>query len=189
MKIFINERIMKRIKTLLILLLCTATNSFAQISESGIPPSFYNTTLRNKVSMESMPSVNVDFLIQADELEKGMVKPFRFGYALNVNLNLENSGTWETLENGDKIWRLKIFSKGAYSINLIFDNFWLPEKSQFFVSNEEQDMILGAFTVCCTPFSSKNRFISVLNQKTENPCTRLEYIDNALITNKKDSHF
>jgi hypothetical protein len=137
---------MKRIRTMFILLLVTATNSFAQISEGGVPPSFFNNNLRNTVAMKTMPRVNVDSLRSADEKDRNNNKPFRFGYAMKVNLNLENSGTWETLENGDKIWRLKIFSEDAYSINLIFDKFWLPENSQFFVYSEDRNMVLGAFT-------------------------------------------
>jgi hypothetical protein len=149
MKTFINKEIMKKISILFSLAQFAATCSFAQMSEGGIPPSFFNTALRNEIAIEMMPSVNVDSLINDDKANEGKPVPFRFGYALKVNLNLENSGTWETLENGDKIWRLKIFSEDAYSINLIFDNFWLPENAQFFVYSEDRNMVLGAFYRNC----------------------------------------
>ena len=118
-------------------LLFAATTSFAQISEGGMPPSFFNNSLKNTVAIEKMSRVNTDSLIKADAAETETNRPFRFGYALKVNLNLENSGTWETLETGDKLWRLKIHSEDAYSINLIFDKFWLPEGAQFFVYLQE----------------------------------------------------
>ncbi|MDR1983320.1 MAG: trypsin-like peptidase domain-containing protein [Prevotellaceae bacterium] len=96
--------------------------------------------------MVKMPLVNADSLLLADRAETDINKPFRFGYAIDVDMGFQNSGTWEILNNGDKIWRLKIHSEKAFSINLIYDKFWLPEGSQFFVYNEDKSMVLGAFT-------------------------------------------
>jgi len=128
------------------LLFVVVEKSFAQLGEGGIPPSFYIQGLGNEIATAEMPIVNVDSLTSRDDAEKNEIKPFRFGYAIDVDLDLNNSGTWEFFENGDKLWRLKIFSEGAFSINLIFDNFLLLEGSQFFIYNEDKSMILGAFT-------------------------------------------
>jgi len=130
------------------------------------PQVFFNNVLRNPVAIEIMSRVNADSLIRADAAKIDMNRPYSFGYALKVNLNLENSGTWETLETGDKIWRLKIYSEDAYSINLIFDEFWLPEGAQFFVYNEREEdrrMILGAFTAR-TSNNERNLFATDLVQ-------------------------
>jgi len=58
--------------------------------------------------------------------------PPRFGYRHDVNYNMENSGEWTDLPNGDKIWRLAISCPGALSINLLYDRFWLPDDAKFF---------------------------------------------------------
>lgn len=133
-----------------LLLLCNST--IAQISKGGTPPSFSQFSLQDSVAIIHMPPVNVDSLKQSDTISDFS---FRFGYAIDVNMGLHNSGTWDTLSSGDKIWRLKINSPSAFSINLIYDDFWLQEGSQFFVYNEDRSMILGAFTadVSNNPYS------------------------------------
>jgi hypothetical protein len=119
--------------------------SYAQINKGGLPQSFSRAILSNVITME-MPKINVDSLNFIDNQEIDSVQPFRFGYAIDVDMGLNNNGTWDTLEGGDKIWRLKIHSEGAFSINLIYDDFWLPDGAQFFAYNEDQSIVLGAFT-------------------------------------------
>ena len=117
----------------------------AQVSVDGTPYSFkYN--VRADVSVEVIPDeVDVDALLFEDEVA-GKDVPFRFGHPFDVNLNLENSGEWETTENGGRVWRLGIESTGAYSINLIYDDFWLPEGGKFYVYNADNTQIIGAFS-------------------------------------------
>jgi V8-like Glu-specific endopeptidase len=128
--------------TLTISAIFISNRTFSQISIGGIPPSFSNYSLSDFVATRTMPIVDLTSTIEEDSEDK----PFRFGYAIDVDINLKNAGTLNVLSNGDKLWRLKIHSAGAFSINLIYDQFWLPEGSQFFVYNETGDMILGAFT-------------------------------------------
>lgn len=123
--------------------------AFAQISKGGVPVSFTEIVpIDDTINIIQMPIVNVDSLHIADSIEEGEIemKPFRFGYAIDVDVNLLNAGKLTILPNGDKVWRLKIISTNAYTINLIYDNFWLPQDAQFFVYNEDRSMVLGAFT-------------------------------------------
>lgn len=128
---------------LLFLLLFAHTTINAQLSVGGLPFSFTTEQgLNNNVPIEIMPSVNVDSLLESDSSTDFLS---RFGYAFSVNLNLENSGIWETMPNGDKVWRLKINCPNAFSVNLIFDNWWLPQGGVFFVYSNNKKMILGGF--------------------------------------------
>jgi len=133
----------KNISLLIIIILLISIKGYSQISSGGTPHSFSNPTVKDSVEFVKMSAVNVDSLLQADSSNDNS---FRFGYAIDVNMGLNNNGTWDTLQNGDKIWRLKILSKNAFSINLIFDDFWLPNGADFFVYSEDGCMILGAFT-------------------------------------------
>ena len=72
--------------------------------------------------------------------------PPRFGHRYKVDYNLKNSGTWFTLPDGDRIWRLNISSPGALSINLLYDKFHIPDGAKFFVYSNNKKHILGAFT-------------------------------------------
>ncbi|MBR5983775.1 MAG: trypsin-like peptidase domain-containing protein [Bacteroidales bacterium] len=72
--------------------------------------------------------------------------PPRFGYPIEADYTLENSGTWTTLANGDRIWRLSIYCPDALSINLLYDDFWIPEGAKLFIYSADKRHVLGAFT-------------------------------------------
>ena len=92
---------------------------YAQISQGGKPYSFTHQ-LSSSIAIKVMPSVDVTTLLHEDSVAPKDA-PYRFGYSFDVSYNLLNSGTLEKLTDGSKVWRLKIFSQGAYSINLIYD--------------------------------------------------------------------
>ena len=119
----------------------------AQISQGGRPYSFSRTVI-DSIATHTMAALDVATLVAEDELEaaQGLPVPKRFGYAFSVSLGLDNAGTWTELPNGDRLWRLRIAAPGAYSINLLYDDFWLPDGATFFVYNEDRSMVLGAFT-------------------------------------------
>lgn len=119
----------------------------AQISEGGMPYSFGNQIPAN-VYIVTMNLVDVPRLLEEDSLEASFGKPvpLRFGYAFDVDLGLENMGTWNTLQNGDRIWRLRLSSPRSYSINLIFSEFFMPKEAKLFIYNLNKSMVIGAFT-------------------------------------------
>ncbi len=89
----------------------------------------------------------MDAEVDADKQEhEKLLKPFEFAYPFDVDLTPENSGEWFQGENGFYIWKLTIHSKGAKSLNLIFDEFKIPEGAKLFVFNENENHVLGAFT-------------------------------------------
>lgn len=122
---------------------CLASVSVAQVSQGGSPASLSLTGL-SAPETRSLPAVNADVLLAEDEQESKDV-PLRFGYPHDVNFNLSNSGTWEETKEG-RVWRLRLESRGAYSVNLVFDRFDLPPGGQFFVYSDNYDYVIGAFT-------------------------------------------
>ena len=126
----------------------TISVAYSQLSIPGTPPSF-NATFNSDIPLTQMPSFDLKKVLAEDALrQKSATKPTpgRFGHKMPVTLNLNNSGKWETLPNGDRIWRLAIQSKKAFSINLLFDKFYLPHGGELYLYNEAQDYVLGAFT-------------------------------------------
>ena len=69
----------------------------------------------------------------------------RYAHSFKVDLGIENSGTWETLNDGSKIWRLGIQSHNAYGMKVLFDSFWLPEKAELYVFSKNQEMSIGPY--------------------------------------------
>jgi len=123
---------------------------FGQISEGGIPMSFSLDIdlVKEKVPVIEMAPVNTQALIEEDAKNSmdDIQRPFRFGYAIDVDIDVKKTGMKKELPNGDKLWLLKIHCPGAFSINLIYSYFRLSKGSKFFIYNEERKMILGAFT-------------------------------------------
>jgi hypothetical protein len=79
-----------------------------------------------------MPAVDVDKLMAEDALAP-KDQPRRFAAALPVSLTPENAGLWETLDDGRLLWRLRIVSSGARSLNLGFTRYLMPAGGQLFV--------------------------------------------------------
>ena len=69
-----------------------------------------------------------------------------YAYGIRVAFAIENMGVWQQLEDGGKIWRLKVHLPGALGTNTYYDKFWLPEGGKFFVYNEETKQSIGAVT-------------------------------------------
>jgi lysyl endopeptidase len=121
----------------------------AQISQDGTPLSF---SLKEKselksVPFEIMPSVDIEALKREDVYNDQLKdQPWRFGHNMTVNINPKNSGVWDNLADGSRLWRLGIKSKGALTLNLTFDNYRLPKGATLFIYNENHSEVIGAFT-------------------------------------------
>ena len=133
---------MKRLLFAITLLITITT--FGQISHGGTPYSF-NNNLNSFIPLFTVPAINIE-PYKAEDAITDQYKdiPWRFGIEVPVNLNLINSGLWETLPNGDRIWRLSISSPNATSINLNYSGFYLPENATLFLYNGKTT--IGAFT-------------------------------------------
>jgi hypothetical protein len=141
---------MKHVTISLFVLIALSVQLSAQISTNETPVSFNlnMVALRSDqaIQTKTMQSINLEQIASEDEADEANGIPPRFGYPLPVNYTFQNSGTWVTLPNGDKIWQLSIQSPGALSINLLYDAFWLPNGAKFFVYSDDKQHVLGAFT-------------------------------------------
>ncbi len=147
-----------------------------QINESGEPKSF-SISLEKEVPVLTMQPVDVDSLIKEDKRASSDT-PYRFGYGFDVSYNLNNSGVWETLPDGGRVWRLKIVAPGAFSINLIYDNFWLPPGATLFLYNPTKRMVLGAFTE-----RNNKEYGKFSTSLVKGPITILEYYEPGNVKN------
>jgi hypothetical protein len=143
---------MKDIKILILLVcLCPFTNAKAQLSTHEKPVSF-DTKLALTVSSKSavpvvtMPQLDMAKIEQEDKEDEEYDMPPRFGYPHEVNYDLNNSGTWYKLPNGDKLWQLNVICPNALSVNFCYDKFWIPKGGKFFVYSKDRNHSIGAFT-------------------------------------------
>ena len=129
-----------------VILFSTFTLHQSQVSNEGRPKSWELQNIQ-QVSPISLPLFDLKSIQNEDKInDRNLEIPYRFGYKFNVNYSLQNSGTWETLDNGDRIWRIRFVSEGAKSMNFILEDFFIPVGAKlFFYSNDKKDL-LGAYT-------------------------------------------
>ena len=182
-----NHTTMKKIN-LFIIIVALATlnfqlitfNSFAQLSRGGTPLSFdKHFQPAQAVTFKIMPAFDLAALQAEDAVNDQSKGPFRFGYNHLVNYNLNNSGVWTTLANGDRVWQLGIKSTGAQSLNLAFDDFQLPDGAKLFVYTADKRFVIGAFTK-----QNNNNNQKFATDLIPGDALIIEYDEPAMVTNQ-----
>lgn len=148
---------MSRTKTLLLLGLFSSFGLIqhdlrAQVSFGGKPWAQHAEKLGLGVpQVFSLPALDRAALLAEDDVRAAAgTKRQRFGVNHATQLDLNNSGTWSTLPNGDRIWRLQINLEAATSVNLEFDDFVVPEGGMVYIYTPRGER-LGGFTKDSNP--------------------------------------
>jgi len=140
---------MKKIPFLLLFLLFTVQTNFSQVKTKKFSNQQFENQIKyyalNDIPKEKMQLVDVEKLLQEDEHEVGLDIPLRFGTALDVDISLTKDGRWFNLATG-RVWKLEIESEGAFSINMIFDDFHLPDSAEINIYSSESKIVFGPIT-------------------------------------------
>jgi len=133
--------------SLIILFAIVSVIGYGQKQGSGgLPKSLKYEQLFKNIDKRTFDVPNIDALRAEDELtDHTGTGPWRFGFNNYTSLTLLNSGSWFELENGGRIWFLKLTCEQALTINLSFINSEIPDGNELFVFNESRDFILGKF--------------------------------------------
>ncbi|MCP4712480.1 MAG: trypsin-like serine protease, partial [Planctomycetes bacterium] len=92
-----------------------------------------------------MPVLNNQVLLER-ALELDQSGPYHFAEPIDISLNPNTSGTWEILADGRYLWRLRIHSATAHSLNLGFTQYYLPPEGRLFVYSSDYKTVIGPFT-------------------------------------------
>ena len=140
---------MKKHIFITIVLLFSLSILYGQITTEEEPISFGRSIpnlTKSGNAQKVLPPLDMDAIEREDAEDETTGMPPRFGFSHKVNFDLNNSGEWITLSNGDKLWRLSISCPGALSINLLYDQFWLPDGAKFFIYTPDHSRSIGAMT-------------------------------------------
>ena len=98
---------------------------------------------RTKSSIKhQMPTFDVQKMLKEDAIVDSMKDaPYRFGKGFEVNYTLKD-GAWISTDGG-RLWSMNFESKGAISINFIFNNLYLPEGAELYIGNASGTMLYG----------------------------------------------
>lgn len=151
MKFFINlevakNELMKNLLTTMAIVGCISVVN-AQVTDMGGPLGWKGKIPLKEIPTETMPGYD-QTVIDAEDAIDDLTKdhPWRFGYKYQVDYDLNNSGKWTTLPNGDKVWQLAISCPGALTVNLLIDQFSLPTGAYLYLYDTDQTNRVGAYT-------------------------------------------
>ncbi len=92
------------------------------------------------------PTVDVARLLAEDEANRGRNDiPYRIGLPMETDFSTGNSGTWEDLGDGSRVWRLEVRSSGALWTVLGFDVFRPAPGGELWVYDPEGENVHGPF--------------------------------------------
>ncbi|MBN1827262.1 MAG: T9SS type A sorting domain-containing protein [Candidatus Eisenbacteria bacterium] len=118
-------------------------------ARDATPPTSYLIRLADESAIRTatMPAVD-EAAYRAEDarmLEDDPDTPPRFAAAIAVSLTPQNDGTWETLDDGSRVWRLRVVSAGARSLNFGLVPFRVPEGAMLHVYGKNRDEFAGPY--------------------------------------------
>ena len=134
-------------KLLACALLALSFSLVAQQGDGGIPKSSKTSISIKQIERRFFSEPDIAALKAEDAVtDKTGNAPWRFGFNNPTALNMNNSGTWNTLPNGGKIWQLVITCENALTVNLTLDKVLIPEGNELYIYNPDKSFVLGKFT-------------------------------------------
>lgn len=134
------------LKIVFCLLFFVSVASKAQINYGGKPLPYIILRSSSQNFFRTMPSFDIEAEKRLDSLSQNDFRGgVRFAYKFITDFTPSNSGTSFILADGTKVWRLGIRSVDAYSINVLFTEYELPEGARLFLYTPDQSQILGSF--------------------------------------------
>lgn len=119
------------------------------IAENATPPASFGSGVAALDDVRELVLPPVDVLRYVEEDEERMASepggPYRFAAPHFLSLTPDREGTWESLRDGSRIWRLRVHSAGALSLNFGFVPFDLPEGAIVHVYDPERRNVYGPY--------------------------------------------
>ena len=115
----------------------------------GLPPGLIQPVKAiEEVARMEMPLVDVAAYRSedAERAQSAEPAPLRFAAGIDAAITPDSAGSWETLIDGSSLWRLRIASPGALSLNLGLDRFELPEGASLWLYDGNGTMVQGPYT-------------------------------------------
>jgi len=84
---------------------------------------------------------------EEDMMRDRMGLPPRFAIPQKVSINLDRQGTWESLGNGQMLWRLRVQGReGTTSLNLGFTRFKMSPSARLLLYSSDGKQVVRPFT-------------------------------------------
>ncbi|MEY3849876.1 MAG: hypothetical protein RJA38_317 [Bacteroidota bacterium] len=132
-------------KLLSVFMFSLAFAATAQVSFGGFPYHWEDKHVSSQISFTTMPSIDLEALAAEDAVvDQYKEAPYRFGFEHETAFGL-NQASWRSIDDDRSIWQFGIECSGARTINLIFDDFYLPKGAEMFIWSADREEFLGSF--------------------------------------------
>lgn len=122
----------------------------AQISRGGLPWTMdaSNKAVTSTVARVTLPEPDYASYEKEDyeDALSGAAKPYRVAAPVAADIDVLAQGRWFYRQDGSGILRVAVEVPGAQALSLHFDQFHLPEGVRLFISNVNEQHLLGAYT-------------------------------------------
>jgi hypothetical protein len=135
----------RAVYTTTIIYIITIAASWAQMNPKGVAPGMvYPLEKTNQAKVFPLP-YDPNMLLQEDALNDLPGFPYRIGKAIPVYDDLFNMGIWMKMDDGRSFFRAVFSSPGALSVNIAFEDFYLPESALLFFYNPAKTNVFGGY--------------------------------------------
>ncbi len=116
-------------------------------ADDRVPAAFLHKVVAlDQVEQVSAPSVDLAAAEQEDQQRETQGLAPRFAIPNEVLITPATDGTWENLDDGSHMWRLRVTSLGALSLNLGFTRYQMPAGGTMFIYSADHNNVIGPFT-------------------------------------------
>ncbi len=129
----------------LTLLLLFGLSTLAVFSQND-PRIARTKTALDQVPVALMPHLDNAALFAAEMNHRAPGIAPRFAEPIEVSISPTTDGHWEQLANGKSLWRLRIRSAGAKSLNLGFTKYAMPAGGSLILYSPDYQTVMGPFT-------------------------------------------
>lgn len=101
----------------------------------------------DQVDLMEMPLQDNKALKSSELSQRRKGRPPHFAVPMQVSVNPDVRGTWESLPGGDLLWRFRIHSPGAKSLNLGFGKYEMPAGAYMLLYSPDRQRVQGPFSL------------------------------------------
>jgi lysyl endopeptidase len=143
----LNQKKIMKIKNIILVFYLVVSSQLEAQTIDGQPGNFNDKVpvceayyIAQKINNEQ--EANNELIRQANSIDKMKF----FGKELAINLDFFHNAELFVKPNGDKLYQFGLKSAKAYSINLIFDDFYLEEGTKLYLTNKNRTEFIGAYS-------------------------------------------
>ncbi|MFT4972574.1 MAG: subtilisin-like proprotein convertase family protein [Saprospiraceae bacterium] len=122
---------------------------YLQLSAQNFPTDYriaLTVESLDMVQKMTMPALDNQTLLDEELQRRGPGIAPKYAENMQVDITPDTHGNWEDLSDGNSVWRMKIKSAGAKSLNLGFSKYLMPNGGTLILYTPNYERVMGPFT-------------------------------------------